>query len=175
MFCGGVILFRRLFSRGFLALGPLAPVVAFFLFAIAMFFLSRGLLLTAYWDRVQAVEHLWWVFPLGLRMDVVTLSLLVLLPALLLLLLPTTVERRLRPAVAGLLSLVAGILVYMEVATWPFIAQYDSRPNHLFIDYLVYPREVFGTIWADYKLEIFVAIIFVALTVRLIWRATRWL
>lgn len=166
---------RRVCSRGLLALGPLAPLVGFFLFALTVFLLSRGLLLATYWDRLQAVEHLWWVFPLGLRMDVVTLSLLVIIPALLLLLLPANIERRLRPAVAGLLAVAAAILVYMEVATRPFVAQYDSRPNHLFIDYLIYPREVFGTIWAGYKLEIFVAIIFVALTVYAVWRAARWL
>lgn len=169
------MLLRRSSFRWLLALGPLAPVVAFFLFALTVFLLSRGLLLAAYWDRLQEVEHLWWLFPLGLRMDVVTLCGILLIPTLVLLLLPATAQRRIRPAVAGLFSAAAAVLVYMEVATVPFVAQYDSRPNHLFIDYLAYPQEVFGTIWADYKLEIVVAVVLVTLTLRLVWRGTGWL
>ena len=45
----------------------------------------------------------------------------------------------------------------LENATIPFIAQYDVRPNYLFVEYLVYPREVFAMIFADYKIELFVA------------------
>lgn len=170
-----ILLLRRLSVRFLLALGPLAPVVAIFLFALALFLLSRSLLLAGYWDRLQAVEHLWWLFPLGLRMDVVTLCAIVLIPALTLLLLPNSVLQKARPWVAGLFSAVAAVLVYMEVATVPFVAQYDSRPNHLFIDYLAYPQEVFGTIWAGYKLEILVAVVLVTLTVRLMWRGLNWL
>ncbi|HEX8605754.1 MAG TPA: LTA synthase family protein, partial [Pseudoduganella sp.] len=39
-----------------------------------------------------------------------------------------------------------------------FILQYDARPNRLFIEYLSYPAEVFGTLWHGYRLALFVTI-----------------
>ncbi|VEH67432.1 phosphoglycerol transferase [Rodentibacter pneumotropicus] len=32
----------------------------------------------------------------------------------------------------------------MEIATPAFIETYDYRPNRLFIEYLIYPKEVFS-------------------------------
>ncbi len=37
-----------------------------------------------------------------------------------------------------------------------FIMEYDVRPNRLFVEYLVYPKEVFGMLWSGYKLELFI-------------------
>lgn len=44
-------------------------------------------------------------------------------------------------------------ILFMEVATPNFIETFDLRPNRLFIEYLVHPREVFtmlinGHLWA---------------------------
>src|SRR5690606_22806509 len=43
------------------------------------------------------------------------------------------------------------LLVLMEVATPQFILEYDIRPNRLFFEYLVYPREVVSMLWEAYK------------------------
>lgn len=155
-----------------LALGPLAPIVAFLVFSLAILFFSRLVLLTLYWDRLSVVNDFWLILPIGLRMDVVFLSILVLIPAMLLLALPSRLMRFCAPAFSGMFALFAAVIVYMEVATVPFVAEYDSRPNRIFIDYLIYPREVFGTIWADYKLNIFVAIILVGITLFFTWRVS---
>lgn len=53
------------------------------------------------------------------------------------------------------------MLLYIEVATFPFIAQYDVRPNYLFVEYLEYPKEVFSMIVADYKIELSIAFIII--------------
>ncbi|MBO9489689.1 LTA synthase family protein [Endozoicomonas sp. G2_1] len=45
-------------------------------------------------------------------------------------------------------------LVYLEVLTPTFINEYDLRPNRLFIEYLIYPKQVFSMLWTGYKLEI---------------------
>jgi phosphoglycerol transferase MdoB-like AlkP superfamily enzyme len=34
-------------------------------------------------------------------------------------------------------------VIFMELATPPFMMQFDLRPNRLFIEYLSYPKEVF--------------------------------
>ncbi len=62
------------------------------------------------------------------------------------------------------------IVVYMEVATPPFIIEYDLRPNRLFVEYLIYPKEVFGMLWSGYKLELFIGLVVSVLTVVLGWR-----
>ena len=49
----------------------------------------------------------------------------------------------------------------MECSTPSFVDQFDSRPNILFLEYLVHPREVGATLWAAYKLPIIVAVLFV--------------
>ena len=38
----------------------------------------------------------------------------------------------------------------MELASYDFINEYDTRPNKLFIDYLIYPKEVMGTFVKSY-------------------------
>ncbi len=152
--------------------GPLAPVVVFAGFSIIVFLLSRLTLLFLYWDRVSKVDDFWLILPIGLRMDVVFLSMLVLIPSMVLLLLPSRLIRFCAPVFSGLFTFLAAAIVYMEVATIPFMAQYDSRPNRIFVDYLVYPREVFGTIWADYKLDIFIAAILVGITLFFAWRVS---
>ncbi|SUQ23974.1 phosphoglycerol transferase [Vibrio mimicus] len=57
------------------------------------------------------------------------------------------------------------LVVYMEVATPPFIIEYDLRPNRLFVEYLIYPKEVFGMLWSGYKLELFIGLVVSVLTV----------
>lgn len=156
-----------------LATGSLAPVVAFVGFAVFIFFLSRLILLFLYWDRISVVNDFWLIMPIGLRMDVVFLSMLVLIPVIVLLVLPSRLVRFCAPIFLGIFTFLTAAIVYMEVATVPFVAQYDSRPNRIFIDYLIYSREVFGTIWADYKLNIFVAAILVGIILFFAWRVSQ--
>ncbi|MEE9446729.1 MAG: LTA synthase family protein, partial [Arenicellales bacterium] len=49
------------------------------------------------------------------------------------------------------------IFIYIENATFPFFEEFDVRPNALFINYLEYPKEVFGNIWVSYKPELFIS------------------
>ena len=41
------------------------------------------------------------------------------------------------------LTLGSVFILFMELATPAFIETYDFRPNRLFIEYLIYPKEVF--------------------------------
>lgn len=155
------------------ALGPLAPAAAFFLVAMTFLSLSRLGLSLIYAERLAEVPDAWRLFVVGLRMDSMSLSYLLLLPAVPLLLLPSRWGGYWKPIMAGAFAVGAGLLVYMEVASVPFLAQYDSRPNQIFIEYLVYPQEVLGTLWAEYKLELFLAALAVGLAVHLSWRMSR--
>jgi len=49
------------------------------------------------------------------------------------------------------------LFVFMEVSTPSYIVEYDTRPSRIFVEYLIYPKEVFGTLWASYKTQLFIA------------------
>ena len=47
----------------------------------------------------------------------------------------------------------------MELSTLDFFNQYDTRPNRLFLDYLIYPKEVVGTLLKSYLPSLIITII----------------
>lgn len=156
-----------------LNLGPLHPILAFSAVALGLLTTSRVLLAVWQADRVSAAEGWLNLIVQGIRVDIATLSWLFILPALLAALFPVQgifgkIWRTLLR-----LWLVAGlwILVYMELATPPFIMEYDLRPNRLFVEYLIYPKEVFSMLWSGYKLELFIGLIG---SVATLWFGWKW-
>jgi len=99
----------------------------------------------------------------GLRMDTIAVSYLMIIPVILLTLSPKLIAETVDKVLRGYFLIVMMILVYMENATFPFFAQYDVRPNYKFVEYLEYPKEVFGMIMADYKLALSLALVMMAL------------
>lgn len=81
-------------------------------------------------------------------MDVITLCFLRFVSAVALFLWPKRGVRCVRMTVAARFVAAMLLLIFIELATGPFVAQYDARPNRLVYEYLKYPREVFATIWA---------------------------
>lgn len=130
-------------------LGPLATLLAFFALALAWLSLSRLALAAWQWPNLSGVDGVSRLFLVGLRMDTVLLCYLLAVPVLARLLLPG--ERLARAATALLLAAAGFLLVLMELATPAFLAEYDQRPNCLFFEYLLYPREVFGMLWASHR------------------------
>jgi phosphoglycerol transferase MdoB-like AlkP superfamily enzyme len=43
------------------------------------------------------------------------------------------------------------VILFLELATPPFLTEYDMRPNRLFVEYLAYPREVSAMLWGGYR------------------------
>ncbi len=155
--------------------GPVFPVLAFFVFGLIWLGISRGALSLTYFSRLEGVENVWWIFPIGLRMDVITLCFVTLIPAALLLAMPATMVNKAHRAFAAWFTVSALVLVFMEIASGPFVAQYDARPNRLFFEYLNYPREVFATVWAGYKLYILAAVVAMTVTGYFVWNYSRWI
>ncbi|HHF0531304.1 TPA: LTA synthase family protein [Vibrio alginolyticus] len=152
--------------------GPLQPIAAFSLFSLLFLSISRVLL--AFWqiDRIDSLNDLIYILGQGLRVDIATLCWLFILPALFSTFMPLTGKmgecwkRILR------IWMVLGlwVLVYMELATAPFIQEYDLRPNRLFVEYLIYPKEVLSMLWTGYKLELFIGALGTVLTITLGWK-----
>ncbi|MEY2747612.1 MAG: hypothetical protein RL112_2654 [Planctomycetota bacterium] len=134
---------------------------------------GRAILLAWQWDRLadlDAQDRLM-AFVHGLRMDTIAVGWLLSVPVLVAALSPA------RFAASGakilrwwsLASL--ALVVFVEVATFPFFAEYDARPNFLFSAYVEYPLEVASMLWADQKAGLAAAAALVATTAW--WQAKR--
>jgi len=134
------------------ALDYLRPLAVFAAATLVFLSVARAAFVLWHLDRVRAADMLGTVFVQGLRFDLVLVGFLTLIPVLLLWLFATT-----RPMLrvgswllrAYLVACFAG-LVFMELATPSFINQYDARPNRLFVEYLIYPKEVVSTLVGGY-------------------------
>ncbi|MDT8281556.1 MAG: sulfatase-like hydrolase/transferase [Gammaproteobacteria bacterium] len=129
-----------------------------YLYLLMIFTVGRGFLFIYFFDRFNAADtNIWLTFLYGLRMDTMAACALLLFPALLLHTSHVFLARISHQLLRGYFLIVLLTALYMENATLPFINEYDVRPNVIFLNYLKYPREVLTTIWAVYKLELFIA------------------
>lgn len=120
----------------------------------AIFTISRIGLAAWQWDRVKAAGSVSSLFLGGLRIDLSTSCYAMFLPLCLALFL-TFFPRSpfLRKTICFAVCAEIGLAAFMEAIGVPFIAEYDLRPNVLFIEYLKYPGEVFSMIAAGFKTE----------------------
>ncbi len=147
-------------------LGRFAPIIAMLLLGLIILSLSRFGLILWKFDRVISSGKLVEILLQGVRVDIIQLSLLALIP---LLLAPIIAIKRLFRTwqiftyIWVIVTIV--LLVFLEAATPGFIAEYDVRPNRLFVEYLKYPHEVVGMLLGGFKIHVFASIGFVLLAV----------
>ena len=150
----------------------LRPLWLFIAFGLLITTLSRIGLLAWQADRISTVEDLLRILIFGLRIDLVMLCYW-LLPALLAMFIIPFRWVRLPVRVWLVTGLV--LLAFMEAATPGFIAQYDQRPNRLFVEYLGYPQEVFGMLLGGFLPELIVGVLVLVSAPWLGWRImSRW-
>jgi len=113
-------------------------------FMLISLFVSRLILSVVYFHRVLAISNWYLLLAYGIQMDLLFLSYFCFLPALLLLILPDFIINKIGQFFRWYFVIVMFYMVFMELATIPFINEYDMRPNRLFIEYLQYPHEVIG-------------------------------
>jgi len=139
-------------------LQPFKLLFRLYVYLILVFTLGRVVFVTYYYSRiVESDVSVWLTFLYGLRMDTITACLLLVFPAIFIHFLPGYFSRFGNNVLKIYFLIVFVIAIYMENATLPFINEYDVRPNVLFINYLKYPQEVLATIWATYKIELFIS------------------
>ena len=139
-------------------------LLKYYIYMIGIFFIGRLALFALYFDRFKDGDSEYWMsFIYGLRMDTIAASILLVIPLLLLTLTPKSFKNFVRIFLKYYFLVVLATLIYIENATFPFFAQYDVRPNYLFVEYLEYPKEVFSMILADYMGELVAAIFMIVL------------
>lgn len=136
--------------------------------ALCMLTLSRLCLVAWQWPRVSAVDGIWPVILGGWRIDLVMVGMMIVIPAACA---PWFGHFRLAEKMtAWWFRACWFLLVLLEASTPQFIAEYDTRPNRLYFEYLGHPREVFGMLWEGYKLVILGAVIVIGLSMWLGFR-----
>ncbi|WDS35739.1 LTA synthase family protein [Pseudoxanthomonas sp.] len=150
----------------------LRPVAVFFLIGLVLLSGSRLGLACWHAQAVTAVRGWAPVLLQGLRVDVATLCLLYGIAGLLALLMPVTgvIGRFWKAALRVWLTLVTCVLAFMELATPDFMTEYGLRPNRLFVEYLIYPREVASMLLKGHAFSLCVGIAVVALLGWGAWR-----
>jgi phosphoglycerol transferase MdoB-like AlkP superfamily enzyme len=152
-------------------LGPLLPLLGIGLLVFVLLSLSRlGHTLT-YADRVRASDGWGWLFVVGLRMDSVLVSFLLVIPAVVLLAFPPAWATAARRVVVWYGTAVLLAVVFMELATVCFLDEFDHRPDRLFWEYLRYPKEVIETVVKSAWGSLIAAAILLPLVA---WGAWRW-
>ncbi len=143
----------------------LKPLFNFISIGLIIMTLSRILLFFLYKDRISETENYWYIFPIGLRFDLIILCYISFLPAVLICLLPDRFLQKIKKFFHIYFLLFLFLFLLMELSTPDFIAQYDTRPNRLFLDYLIYPKEVMGTLLKSYLPSMLFAVVFLSVAV----------
>ena len=132
----------------------------YFIALVTLFFMGRAVLFALYFERFSQSEVNYWLsFLYGLKMDTIIACASLIIPVILLCLSPQQIRKFVNKFLSAYFLIIFLFFIYIENATLPFFAEYDVRPNFLFVEYLVYPQEVFNMIFAAYKMELFIALI----------------
>ena len=157
---------------GFLATYRRYAVLALcYLFALTA---SRLLLVGIFGDRVAQTGGLGFILLQGLRFDIMLLGLVFGPVALVKPWLHThAILRRVQNWILPIyVGAITGLAFFVEASTASFIGEFDSRPNYIFVEYLLYPSEVLPTVFAEGPVEL---VAFSLITVLIAWTVFRWL
>jgi len=138
---------------------------------MAVLSVSRIATMAWFWDRVETTGGAWFILWQGVRFDLVLMG-MVMGPALLL----APWVARFRTGLTGLriyMVAVTLVVLWVELGTIPYIDQYDSRPDYIYVEYLIYPREVLSTLFLSYGLLMTVVGAATVACAVLSWRLTR--
>lgn len=139
-------------------------LLKYYLMLVSVFFIGRLILFAYYFDNFKdsGVDY-WLTFLYGLRMDTIVISILLVIPLIVLSFTPAKLAKFANGFLKYYFLVVFSLAIYIENATFAFVAQYDVRPNYLFVEYLIYPKEVFSMIFADYKVELLISFAMIGL------------
>jgi len=157
----------------FFKINSINKLVLYFIFvtfvALSAF---RIFLLIHYSERIVSTGDALYMLIQGARVDLVLMGYVYLIPFLVSVFLA---DNKLSGYIAFVIKLwlvmAFTTLIFMEVITPEFIAEYDVRPNRLFLDYLKYPGEVSSMLWAGYKGAILLGLagLYISLKVAFNW------
>ncbi len=152
--------------------GPFTGILIFCLIALVITSGSRlGLSL---WQFERVAEAGGWghLFLQGLRVDIATLCWLWGIAALGTALFGgnSGLGRVWTPILRLWLTFGLWLIVFLETSTPSFIDEYGIRPNRLYVEYLIYPKEVMSMLWSSRKFELFLSALISIVTIWSGWQ-----
>lgn len=139
-------------------------LIKYYFLLVLVFFVGRIALFFSYYSHFSNDEsNIYLSFLYGLKMDTIVASIILVVPTVLLTLFPKVLDKLVDTFLKYYFLVFTSLAIFIEIATFPFMAQYDSRPNYLFVEYLEYPKEVFSMILADYKIALLFAFLLIAI------------
>ncbi len=135
---------------------------------------SRLLLMSMHWERVVATDGLAFILLQGVRFDIILIGMLF---GPIFVIKPwfhtrASLQRFGKYLIPAYLGLTTSLMFFVEASSKSFIDEYDSRPNFLFIEYLIHPQEVLATLFGSYLLE-FLSLVGIAILLG--WVTFKWL
>lgn len=160
----------RTISQGTTSFIPLAGFVAISIMTLSLFRLGYFIL---YSDRVLQALNPVDFFILGVRADLIQIGYYSLIP---LLAFPLTLIRNSHTLWLKLsmvwFAIALLLILILELSTPAFLAQYDTRPNRLFFEYLIYPQEVFSTLWHGFRGWLLAGLVLIPTAIYLVLKGT---
>ena len=137
-------------------LGPYYPMAMTAGLCIIILFFCRICLMLMVSERIFTIDTVIRILVYGVRMDIVILVYLLSLPAVLSPVLEggKYTGRGWRGFLMVWLPACLVYIVFMEAVTPTFINEYGVRPNRLFLEYLIYPKEVLSMIVSGYSVSL---------------------
>lgn len=138
------------------------PLLFMVLVYMVLLSVSRGLLTIWSYDLLPG-DTFFNVFLQGIRIDFASVCGLFAIPFLALTIFSLNPFSRVPRFIIFIINIIVAasgaFLVMNEMATPGFIAEYGVRPNHIYVQYLIYPKEVLSTLWGGHKLELILSLV----------------
>lgn len=154
----------------------LFPILVFTGINLLLLSLSRFGLALWQAERVSATDGWLTLFLQGIRMDIVSICWLFGVPALftILFLNNNLLGSIWKTILRVWLTAGSVFIIFMELATPAFIETYDFRPNRLFIEYLLYPKEVFSMLANGHLTAVVLSLVFTLFATFVYWKLSNW-
>ncbi|MDN5078074.1 LTA synthase family protein [Aliarcobacter butzleri] len=140
-----------------------------YLLFVSLFLIGRFFFYLLYFERFNDIsfsESLL-TFIYGLRMDTIVICIILVIPTIFLAITPKIFSNFISKFLSIYILFFLLIALFIECASFPFFAQYDLRPNYLFIEYLDYPQEVTSLLFKDYKFQFIAVFILIIATIKI--------
>lgn len=153
---------------------PLRLMLACALVLLCTFSAVRVLLIWIYAERIAALGAWSELLLIGVRVDLIAIGWALAVPVLLLPLCAARSGTLLWARIARIwFALVLVLVVLLEVASPGFLAEYEVRPNRLFIDYLDRPQEVLPMLWGGFRASLLIGVALTVVAGIAAWRYLR--
>lgn len=140
-----------------------------YLLFVALFLIGRFFFYLLYFERFNDISFFesLLTFIYGLRMDTIVICIILVIPTIFLAITPKIFSNFISKFLNIYILFFLVIALFIECASFPFFAQYDLRPNYLFIEYLDYPQEITSLLFKDYKFQFIAVFILIIATIRI--------